>query len=54
MQEIGKKEGFLLIISNAVVLYSPTSIDITDQLIQAYNAFAAEQGGQFDVEKLEE
>ena len=53
IQEIGKKEGFLLIISNAVVLYSPTSIDITDQLIQAYNASAAERKEQFDVEKLD-
>ena len=53
IQEIGKKEGFLLIISSAVVLYSPTSIDVTDQLIQAYNAYAAENKDQFDVDKLE-
>ena len=53
IQEIGKKEGFLLIISSAVVLYSPTSIDVTDQLIQAYNAYAAEKEDQFDVDKLE-
>ena len=37
-QEIGKKEGYLLIIENVGVLYSPTSIDITDQLIKKYNA----------------
>jgi len=37
-QEIGKKGGYLLIINKPAVLYSPTSIDITDQLIQKYNA----------------
>ena len=37
-QEIGKKEGYLLIIENVGVLYSPASIDITDQLITKYNA----------------
>ncbi len=54
VKEIGKKEGFLLIISNEVILYSPTSIDISDQLIQAYNTYAAEELSQFDIEKLEE
>jgi outer membrane protein len=51
--EIGKKEGFLLIMSSEGVLYSPTSIDITDQVIQAYNTYAAEELSQFDIEKLE-
>ena len=36
--EIGKKEGYLLIINKPAVLYNPTSIDVTDQIIQAYNA----------------
>ncbi|MEN8260398.1 MAG: OmpH family outer membrane protein [Pseudomonadota bacterium] len=36
--EIGKKEGYLLIVSKPAVLYNPTSIDVTDQLIQQYNA----------------
>ena len=53
VQEVGKKEGYLLIISNPVVLYSPSSIDITDQLIQAYNNVLAEKGGNFDIEALE-
>ncbi|MEJ2096961.1 MAG: OmpH family outer membrane protein [Deltaproteobacteria bacterium] len=53
VQEIGKKEGYLMVISNAVVLYSPTSIDITDQLIEAYNAYFATQEEQFDVDKLD-
>jgi outer membrane protein len=35
--EIGKKEGYLLIISKIGVLYSPSSIDITDQLIKRLN-----------------
>ncbi len=35
--ELGKEEGFLLIINKPVVLYNPTSIDITDKLIQRYN-----------------
>jgi len=53
VQEVGKKEGYLLIISNPVVLYSPSSIDITDQLIQAYNNVLAEKGGDFNIEALD-
>lgn len=37
-KEIGKQGGYLLIISKRAVLYRPTSIDITDQVIQKYNA----------------
>jgi outer membrane protein len=36
--EIGKKEGYLLIINNFDVMYSPGSIDITDQVIKELNA----------------
>ncbi len=38
--EMGKKEGFLLIFEKreAGVMYSPNTIDITDRLIQKYNA----------------
>ena len=36
--EIGKKEGYLLIINNFDVMYSPGSIDITDQVIKQLNA----------------
>jgi len=36
--EIGKKEGYLLIINNFSVMYSPGSIDITDRLIKELNA----------------
>ncbi len=35
--EIGKKEGFLLIIDRLGVLYAPKSLDITDKLIKAFN-----------------
>ncbi len=38
VEEIGKKEGYLLIINNFDVLYSPGAIDITDQLIKQLNA----------------
>ncbi len=37
VNKIGKKEGYLLIISKIGVLYSPSSIDITDQLIKQLN-----------------
>ncbi|MFY9943522.1 MAG: OmpH family outer membrane protein [Desulfobacterales bacterium] len=36
-EEIGKKEGYLLIRNKAGVLYSPSSNDITEQVINAYN-----------------
>jgi Skp family chaperone for outer membrane proteins len=36
--EIGKAEGYLLIVSKPAVLYNPTAIDLTDKLIQKYNA----------------
>ena len=45
IEEIGKKEGYLLIIEKweAGVLYAPTSIDITDRLIIQYNNKVAGQ-----------
>lgn len=38
--KIGKKEGFLLILEKREggIMYSPNTIDITDKLIQQYNA----------------
>ena len=42
--DIGKKEGYLLIISNNTVLYAPNSIDITDKLIKKLNAQHAKKG----------
>ncbi len=46
IQRIGKKEGYLLIVNKVGVLYSPMSIDITDQLIKEYNIKFARSPGQ--------
>ena len=45
VEEIGKKEGYLLILEKREggVLYAPSLNDITDQLIQNYNARFAQQ-----------
>jgi len=43
--DIGKKEGYLLIINNFNVMYAPGSIDITDQLIKQLNARHAKKSG---------
>lgn len=37
VEELGKKEGYLLIVTKIGVLYSPKTIDITDKLIQMLN-----------------
>ncbi len=47
-QEMGKEQGYLLIITNPVVIYAPNSIDITDELIQKYDAVFSKKGGSFD------
>jgi outer membrane protein len=36
-QKIGKKEGFQLILDKAVVVYVPSSLNITDRIIKEYN-----------------
>ncbi|MFZ0241034.1 MAG: OmpH family outer membrane protein [Desulfobacterales bacterium] len=36
-EEMGKEEGYLLIVNKPAVLYNPTAIEITDKLIQKYN-----------------
>jgi outer membrane protein len=38
IQEVGKSEGYLLILENIGVLYSPNTLDITDTVIEKYNA----------------
>jgi outer membrane protein len=38
VEEIGKKEGYLLIINDFNIMYSPASIDITDKIIKELNA----------------
>jgi len=45
VEELGKKEGYLLIISKIGVLYSPTTIEITDTLIQQLNRRHAKKSG---------
>ena len=37
VKEIGKKEGYLLIINKFGVIYSPDSIDVTDKVIGKLN-----------------
>ena len=46
--EIGRKEGYLLLIEKreAGVFYAPASVDITEKLIQQYNAKAAPKSGK--------
>lgn len=45
VEEIGKKEGYLLIVSKREggVMYSPNTNDITDKVIREYNARHAKQ-----------
>lgn len=38
VEEIGKKEGYLMIMENVGVVYAPSSMNITDQVIQKYDA----------------
>ena len=45
VDEIGKKEGYLLIISRVGVLYSPNTIDITDKLIKRLNEIYSKKSG---------
>jgi len=47
-KEIGKKEGYTLIIekSSSGVVYAPSTIDLTDKVIQQYNeSFASKSNG---------
>jgi len=43
VQEIGKKGGYLLIVNQFGVIYSPDSIDITDKVIRNLNEESAKQ-----------
>ncbi|MDI6687240.1 MAG: OmpH family outer membrane protein [Desulfobacterales bacterium] len=43
IKNIGKKEGYLLIIEKSSVLYYPNAIDLTDKLIQTYNKEEADK-----------
>jgi len=44
-EDIGKKEGYLLIIRSDTVVYSPGSIDITDPFIKQLNEKNAKKSG---------
>lgn len=44
IKQIGKSEGYLLIVNSLGVMYSPSSIDVTDKLIQKLNAYSAKKG----------
>jgi len=37
-REIGKKEGYLIIFDKSVAIYVPKTLDLTDKVIQEYNA----------------
>jgi outer membrane protein len=50
-QEIGKEDGYLLILTKENAVYYPSSIDITDKLIQNYNAKFAK--GKTEASKAE-
>jgi outer membrane protein len=46
VNDIGKKEGYLLVISNIGVLYHQPTADITSRLIQELNAKPAKKAGK--------
>jgi len=52
IQEVGKSDGYLLIVEKIGVLYHPSTLDITDKVIEAYNTqYAAKaQGGKTKAE----
>jgi outer membrane protein len=41
IQDVGKSEGYLLILENIGVIYSPNTLDITDTIIEKYNVHYA-------------
>ena len=45
VEDMGKRGGYLLILEKRVggVVYSPNAIDVTDKVIEEYNAFDAKQ-----------
>ena len=45
-QELGKKEGFTLVLSKAGVLYNDASVDLTDKVVQLLNQRLAGKGAQ--------
>ena len=49
-QEIGKEDGYLLILTKENAVYYPSSIDVTDKLVEYYNARFAK--GQTEASKI--
>lgn len=45
IDDIGKSEGYLLIMDKRGVLYSPSTIDITDEVIKRHNAKFSKKKG---------
>lgn len=43
VSDLGKKEGYLMIVDKAVLHYYPNTIDITDKVIQKYNLSKTEK-----------
>ncbi len=43
VNDLGKKEGYLMIIEKTAALYYPNTIDVTDKVIQVYNAVGKEK-----------
>jgi len=46
IDEIGKSGGYLMIMDKRGVLYSPSTIDITDEVIKRFNKQYAQKGKQ--------
>ena len=45
-EELGRKEGYLLIIEKNAAVYYPSAIDITDEMIRKYNESNAAAGSE--------
>ena len=45
-QEVGKKEGFTIIVSKVGVLYNDPAVDLTDKVVQMLNKRLAGKGAQ--------
>jgi Skp family chaperone for outer membrane proteins len=45
-QEIGKKEGFTMILSKVGILYNDPSIDLTEKVVQLLNKRPAAKDAQ--------
>jgi outer membrane protein len=46
LAEIGRRDGYTMIISNLGVLYNQPAVDLTDRLIQELNAKSGKKAGQ--------